>query len=570
MEEGIARDAFLVQLAAALQIDARKAERALTPDGLVVVRGIDLAKARKLAMGLVAHHCKVQIVEASTGQSMSFGAQPSVPSEPIPPSQGVLGDPVAADRYGAVSKPHPTVHRGLWVAFIIATALLITATRIHFASRRGPVPTTVSMAGASERPVGAGTVAVFNSPDIQVLRSAGFTPSDSAQRILAAIPQSSGGFLAVAGTPGGSASLYDLSSSGSVIWRKELPVPTHSTVSALGVWGEGGYWIGGFASDVPHLPESAYAVRDFTLHISDDGVSSLANLSDATESRYFHCATGHNGRFVQVGFAAVADDPLHLQVPSVTTMDGSGRRLWEYLTPIDGTHRLENGNQTITDCVGIVTLTNDRLIAATRVLVFPAQLSNEGVLAEMKLGIHLRPGTFLVALSSDGKPLHTLRHDDATGGLLLAGPNNTLYLFESPFWRPGTPVLGGGSNQNPFAASSRPDQRLRLYTLNSDLQEISGPIIFENSAFDRAEAAYVTPEGGILFKGCPGSDKDQHGYLQYLTPAGQVSAKRHIDEFGWFCGGVYAFGPGAARGQVLVLAQPPQTGSRLIAVKYAN
>jgi hypothetical protein len=233
--------------------------------------------------------------------------------------------------------------------------------------------------------------------------------------------------------------------------------------------------------------------------------------------------------------------------------DGTGQRLWEHLFPFIEDHRVEMIPEML--CPGIVTTKNELVIVAAGVLVFPSGQSDEQ--ARRSVGSHLVVATLLEELDMQGNPIRWVRHDNASGGLLVGAADGTLRLFE-------TPAVDYTLNTR-----DQGDHRLRLYSLDSDLKNIKPPTALGDSTLDRVEAAFATPEGGVLFKGCPGHG-DTTGYLRYVAPDGTESTKRHIAELGSVCGNYYRFAGGARPGEALLLVQIARESSRLITVKYSN
>jgi len=577
MQSGVTRADFLVNLAAALETNAKTVEQVFSRAGFTVSQNVDLATAKKYVAALEARHCVCRIVERSTGQILHTAGEPMTPPLSAPSDSAPQSGEGAAGAAQKGARPNSVRHPWRWVAFTALATLGFTLFDLHIARRHlgalaldhtpdaKPMRPSAPHVGPAAEPAAPG-----GQPDIQVLSSTEFTPSSGGEKVSAAVAQAGGGLLAVTRASGAGLFMYRLSPTGSVLWRKALTVPLNAVALAAGSSEEGGYWIGGLIVDPGRAPDGSWRAQDFTQAVTADGAIAAPLLLRPSDSRNFACAVEHQGGFVQLGSAVAQEGNLQLPVPSVSMMDLAGHPLWEHQTPTESGHRLDMMGQDSLRCAGLVLTQAGRIVTAASVLVFPAALSTDAAAEEMKLGIHLRSGTLLSALDLDGKVRQSALRVNSTGALLLAGPDGSVLLFESPMLKAGLAVQDGVSGQGTTATWLDFDKRLRLHTLNSDLTETKSPTVFENSAMDRVEAAYVTPEGGVLFKGCPGSDSNQHGYLRYVSPSGAVSPKRPIPDLGEVCGGIYRFAAGAHPDEALLLAQTPQQGNRLLSVRYVD
>ena len=116
-----------------------------------------------------------------------------------------------------------------------------------------------------------------------------------------------------------------------------------------------------------------------------------------------------------------------MDVPALSMTDSSGTRLWETAFPLDKGQRIEAAGAfmagaSILDCAGILMMANAHIVAAQRILIMPDLKSDEAASQELKLGIHLRPGTLLIAFDLEGKEVARVRHDDVIGARLVATP----------------------------------------------------------------------------------------------------------------------------------------------------
>jgi hypothetical protein len=350
-----------------------------------------------------------------------------------------------------------------------------------------------------------------------------------------------------------------------VVWRKELPAAI--SPNAAGVSADGSYWIAGtlfsFASDSGREVDSG--ARDFSQRIGADGVvAAPVVLSENDKGRHFFCAVRRGDDTIQTDTDSSRDEYLHLTVPRVSMSDAAGKLLWERYIAFDQGRRIShdqstfsNPNNQLFDCAGIIATQSGRILAALRADVFPALNSDDEARQELARGSRgLRPATLLVALDLEGHELASVRHDNTAAALLVDSPAGAR-LFETVHSRVGTPefTLAG--------------QFLRLFTFDADLREIKPPITFEDSNFDTVNAAFPTPEGGLLIKGCPDDDENRYEYLRYIAPSGAISPKRHLTELGFVCGGLFSLST-RVKGEALLLVQTPQQGNRLLSLKYSD
>jgi hypothetical protein len=312
-------------------------------------------------------------------------------------------------------------------------------------------------------------------------------------------------------------------------------------------------------------------ITEFSQRIETDGtMSPLVRLSKKNQGRYSHCVVKQDDGYVEIDSTRDIDQYLHLEVPRVTRIGANGTPVWETPIGFDHGRRIlrdssthSNSDDQIFGCAGLAIDKSGRIVAAARVFVFPDLKTDDEVFQEMtrKQGRDLRSATLLLTMDPDGKEVTSVRLDDTTAGLLVDSPLGAL-LFETSEKR------SGASNSVDIVG-----QRLSLHIFSSELKELKElkpPIVFQDTNFDKVNSAYTTPEGGILLKGCPDDEKDRNEYLRYVAPSGAISPKRHVADLGGFCGGLFSFSPGAAPGEVLMLAQTPQQGNLVLVLKYSN
>jgi hypothetical protein len=409
-----------------------------------------------------------------------------------------------------------------------------------------------------------------NAPDVQLVKVDTFSSSGNAnfvdiETVTAATVLPTGGFLALTRIRGGGSFAYKISNVGTQLWRRELPMGV--IANAAGVSLDGSYWIAGSLSEVVDQ-KIAYGTRDFSERIETDGaMSAPVVLSAKNKGRFFFCVAKSGDDFIRTDSTSSRDEDLHLETQRISWTDAAGTILWERFLSVDRGRRIiadtstfANPHGQLSDCGGILVGNNNRIFAATRVFVFPDFKTDEEFFEEMtqKGAKDLRSATLLVALDPKGTIVASVRHDNTSAGLAVASRNGLL-LFETMQARAGS-----------YGLVATVGQRLSMHTFDSDLKEQKSPVVFEDSNFDRVAAAYQTPEGGVLMIGCSGDDNTRPVYLRYISAAGAYSQKRASSELGLMCGGVIRFSQTTQDGEILLLFQTPQQGSRLLTLKYSH
>lgn len=408
------------------------------------------------------------------------------------------------------------------------------------------------------------------APDVQIVKvdnfiSGGTNDFIHAETVTAATVLPEGGFLALTTIRGGGSFAYKISKAGAILWRGELPLG--AVANAAGLSADGSYWVAGNLSKTIDK-KIVYGVMDFSERIGTDGaISPPVVLSATNKGHYFHCAAKSGENYIQTDLTSSRDEDLHLETQRISLTDGAGKLLWElYLSADQGrrmvadTSTFSNPNGQLFDCAGIFVGKNNRIFAATRVLVFPVFKTDEEVFEEMtqKRAKDLRSATFLVALDSKGTVVASVRHDNTGAGLAVATPTGPL-LFETMQARAGS-----------YDLVASVGQRLSMHAFDTELKEQKSPVIFGDSNFDRVVAAYQTREGGVLMIGCSGDDNTRPVYLRYISAGGVYSPKRPSSELGLMCGGVIRFSEATQPGEILLLLQTPQQGNRLLTLKYSQ
>jgi hypothetical protein len=168
----------------------------------------------------------------------------------------------------------------------------------------------------------------------------------------------------------------------------------------------------------------------------------------------------------------------------------------------------------------------------------------------------MRPGTLIVAFDLAGNELARIRHDNAIGALLVPAPSGAL-LFETSYKKPGLSDFPGVV-----------DQQVRMFTFDPNLKELKPATLLYNSNLDVINAAYPTPDGGVLLAGCSGELATI--FVRYISSNGVTSPKRAFTELGFCGGGFYKFSAGERPNEALLLVQTPNQGNRLLTLKYSN
>jgi hypothetical protein len=434
-------------------------------------------------------------------------------------------------------------------------------------SSRGTALTAVT---PDEKSISKPNTSSASAPDVQIVKvdnfiSGGTNDFIHAETVTAATVLPEGGFLALTNIRGGGSSAYKISSAGAILWRRELPLG--AVANAAGLSADGSYWVAGNLSKIVDQ-KTVYGIMDFSERINTDGaISPPVVLSAINKGHYFHCAAKSGDNYIQTNMSSSRDEDLHLETQNIALTDGAGQLLWEHYLSADQGRRIiadtstfSNPNGQLFDCAGIFVGKNNRIFAATRVLVFPAFKTDEEVFEEMtqKRAQDLRSATLLIALDSKGNIVASVRHDNTSAGLAVATPTGPL-LFETMQARAGS-----------YDLVATVGQRLSMHTFDSDLREQKTPIIFGDSNFDRVVAAYQTREGGVLMIGCSGDDNTRPVYLRYISAGGEYSPKRPSSDLGLMCGGVIRFSQTTQPGEILLLLQTPQQGNRLLTLKYSQ
>jgi hypothetical protein len=400
--------------------------------------------------------------------------------------------------------------------------------------RTGTTSVQGAITGASTRSV--------NSSAVQVLGRSPFVEVPG-EHVTFAMPLTDGGFIVATNVRGGASFIYKLSSDGAVVWRKISQ--QHGLVRSGGVSTDGGYWLGGDSED---------GQSDLVQHIRSDGSLSARNrIASTATRRYLSCAVEQDGSYIQIGTDDTLDEYFRMQVPSISRTSAVGVRTWDKLIPFDQGHRVQQVPQQLLTCAGIFVTKDQHVIAAQQVLVMPDVRSADDIKRE-QAGTHLRPATLLVALDLNGKEINQLRHDDVVGGLLVATPNGAM-LLESSYAKPG------------LQSVSMSDRRIHVYTFDSGLKETDSPLVIDDSDFDVAKTAFVTPRGGLLLAGCSGTKS--YIFVRYISPQRSVTQPLSGTDLG-YCGGSYWIGGSPHHNEALLLAESPNLGPYVARLTFSE
>jgi len=380
--------------------------------------------------------------------------------------------------------------------------------------------------------------------DIQVLNTTRLVAnSDEHLTFASALPE--GGFLAAAWIRGGAAFVYKLSGDGRVVWR--TPLPERSRATSGGITSDGQYWLGGSVGD----PNS-----DAVQMISKDGaLNDRHTLARAvTDRRFLVCAAERDQKYLQIGSVNL-DEYLRIPVSSISMTNAEGVRLWEKLTPFDQERRIAPIPQQFLSCAGIFVTNDEHVLAAQQILVWPETHSADEIQQVWASGTRERPATLVLAFDLLGHEIASLRDDDTQGGLLIPAPQGAV-LLESSYLKPG------------LTPSAPVDEHAHIRWLNSSLQDISSPLVISDGRLDVINAAYVTPQGGLLLAGCSGTTA--RVFVRYVSRDRSVSPKKELTQLG-NCGGMYWFALAAHPNEALLLSEAaPGLGSFVTALRTSE
>jgi hypothetical protein len=380
--------------------------------------------------------------------------------------------------------------------------------------------------------------------DIRVLATTRlFADANEHLRFAHALPE--GGFLAATGVRGGADSVYRLASNGSVLWRTPLPERTHPFSG--GVTGDGQYWLGGSGGD---------SNSDVVQIVSKDGALTGQNMLSHTtaDNRFLICASERDHKYLQI-IPVGLDEYSRIPVSSMSMTDPDGVRLWEKLTPFDQQRRIAPTPQQFLSCAGLFVTGDDHVLAAQRILVWPETHSAGEIEKEWASGTQQRPATLVLDFDLAGHEIARLRDDDTVGGLLIPSPDGAV-LFESTYLKPG------------LASAAPVDAHVHIRWLNSSLRDITPPLIIPDGSLDVINAAYLTPQGGLLMAGCSGTTSRM--FVRHVSKDRAVSPKQELTQLG-YCGGTYWFAMGAHPNEALLLSEAaPGLGSFVTAVRISE
>ena len=380
--------------------------------------------------------------------------------------------------------------------------------------------------------------------DIQVLGTTRpFANADERVTFASALPEV--GFFAAAGIRGGAAFAYKLSNNGDVVWR--TPLPEHTRATSGGTTNDGQHWLGGSVGD---------SKSDAVQIISKEGaLIERQTLERAvTDRRFLICAAERDRKYLQIGSVGL-DEYLGIPVSSISMTNADGARLWEKLTPFDHERRVAPISQQFLSCAGIFVTNDEHVLAAQQILVWPETHSADEIRQEWATGTRERFATLVLAFDLQGHEIARLRDDDTQGGLLLPAPKGAV-LLESSYLKPG------------LTSSAPVDEHVHIRWLNSSLQDITSPLVISDGRFDVINAAYVTPQGGLLLAGCSGATA--RIFVRYVSKDRSVSPKKELTQLG-NCGGAYWFALAAHPNEALLLSEAaPGLGSFVTALRISE
>jgi hypothetical protein len=277
---------------------------------------------------------------------------------------------------------------------------------------------------------------------------------------------------------------------------------------------DGQYWFGGSAGE---------SNTDAVQIVSKDGaLAERYTLSGATaDNRFLICAAERDHKYLQITSVS-REEYLGIPVSSVSMTSAEGARPWEQFTPFDQQRRIAPIPQQFLTCAGIFLTHDDHALAAQQILVWPETHSDDEISKEWASGTRQRPATLVLDFDLAGREIARLRDDDTLGGLVIAAPKGAVPI-ETSNLKPG------------LTASAKVDNHLHIRWLNSNLQDIATPMVLPDGSFDMINAAYLTPQGGLLMAGCSGTTSRM--FVRYVSKDRAVSAKKDLAQLG-YCGDV--------------------------------
>jgi len=370
-----------------------------------------------------------------------------------------------------------------------------------------------------------------------------FADSNEHLTFAGALPE--GGFLAATGIRGGTDFVYKLAGNGSVVWRTALPERTH--VFSGGIASDGQYWVGGQAGN----PNS-----DAVQWVSKDGALAERHaLSQAVaDNRFLICAAERDRKYLQIISVGLAEyQGIPVSSMSMTTADGT--RLWEKLTPVDQQRRIAPIPQQFLSCGGILLTRDDHVLAAQPILVWPETHSDDEITREWASGTHERPATLVLDFDLAGHEIARLRDNDMLGGRLIPAPGGAV-LIETSNLKPG------------LTAASTVDNHVHIRWLDSNLKDIAAPLVISDGSIDIVNAAYLTPQGGLLLAACSGTTS--RIFVRYVSKDRAVSPKKELPQLG-YCGGNYWFAMAEKPNEALLLSEAaPGLGSFVTTLRISE
>ncbi len=418
-------------------------------------------------------------------------------------------------------------------------------------------------------------------PDVQVL--ADIKPAKQAieQRVVSAIAAAAGGMFAVSLTEEHVPVYLKISSDGALEWRapQPAPAPHESPLIAMNA-GDGGYWVVGTAQsqelDVrartgPGWVDRLAAVQyDYLRHIDVSGQPGPPmRLAPTPHMHFVYCGIEVADGYVLAG-ANGGGPALSPQVPWIEKVDRAGQRIWEKLFATDNGQEMW-GQDVTAGCSGILSGTDGRITWATPVRTVEANPNSPEWAQALNDRQRNHAATFVVQFAADGTELARTRHYEVENALLVQLGYRTILIERiSPMLHPAPRNATPDQIMQTLRELRRvqlEDLGVRLTTYDGSLREIDSSSARMPDFYEMLNAAYPTPDGGLLLSGC---EQGVFNYLTFIDSGGRISPRRTWSSSGPQTCARVAFAPGRSREQVEMLSSDALSGVHIVTVRSSR
>jgi len=453
-----------------------------------------------------------------------------------------------------VNSPHPRRRAHTWAAAAAACGLHATA---------------LAPAAAYAQSV--------QHPDVQVLADVALAK----ERAVLAIAAPGGGLFAVRLSDGYVPQYLKVSADARLEWQTSQPAPApHENPLIAMNARDGGYWVVGTAQSQeldarartgPGWVDRLAAVQyDYLRHIDANGQPGPAQTLARTPHMHFvYCGIEVADGYVLAG-ANGGGPALSPQVPWIEKLDRAGRRIWEKQFASDNGQEMW-GQDVLAGCSGLLPGTDGRITWATPLKTVEASPDSPDWAQVLNDRQRNHGATFVVQLAADGTELGRTRHYEV-GNALLVPLGNRIMLIERIV--PMLHQAPRGATPQQITQTLRELRRVqledlgvRLTTYEGSLQEIDSRSVRMPDFYQDLNAAYRTPEGGLLLSGC---EQGFYNYLTFIDSSGQVSPRRTWSSSGPQTCARVAFAPGTSRDQVAMLSSSVPAGLHILTLRYTR